>query len=281
MGGSSTARASGGSAGSGFGGAGSGGTTSDGTGQGGRTTGTTSAGCGTTNPPKTGKYSITAASLDRTYVIDVPTNYDPNKPYTLLFAWHPNGGNAQSIADTDGGYYGIKPIANNTAIFVAGDGISAGWANTNDRDIAFVKAMLDRFFSQLCIDKSRIFSTGWSYGGMFSYALGCAMADVFRAIAPTSGALMSGCADGTHPVAMWGAHGLNDSLVNISSGREARDVFLTRNHCSKTAGAPDANKCVKYEGCDSGYPVVWCEWSGGHLYPPFGAAETWKFFSQF
>lgn len=240
-----------------------------------------SSGCGTANAPKSGRYTINVAGTDRSYIVDVPTNYDPNKAYRLVFGWHPNGGDAQGIAESDGGYYGLKPLANNSAIFVAADGIDRGWANTNGRDIAFTKAMLDRLTGQLCIDKSRIFSLGWSYGGMFSFALGCSMGDVFRAIGPASGALLSGCAEGAHPVAMWGAHGIYDNLVNIGAGRSARDVFLDRNHCSRTTSAPDANQCVTYQGCDSGYPVVWCEWNGGHLYPEFARAETWRFFAQF
>jgi poly(3-hydroxybutyrate) depolymerase len=34
--------------------------------------------------------------------------------------------------------------------------------------------MLERFEGELCIDQSRMFSTGWSYGGMMSLAVGCA-----------------------------------------------------------------------------------------------------------
>jgi poly(3-hydroxybutyrate) depolymerase len=231
--------------------------------------------------PKSGTYTINASGLGRSYILDVPTNYDPNRAYRLVFAWHPMGGNARGIADGDGGYYGLKPLSDNSAIFVAGDGIDNGWANSGDRDIAFTKAMLDRLTGQLCIDKSRIFSLGWSFGGMFSFALGCGMGDVFRAIGPASGALWSGCAAGTQPVAVWGAHGKYDDFVPTSAGREGRDKFLERNHCSKTASAPDANGCVSYPGCDTGYPVVWCEWAGSHTYPEFARAATWEFFAQF
>jgi polyhydroxybutyrate depolymerase len=38
-----------------------------------------------------------------------------------------------------------------------------------------------------CIDRSRIFSVGMSYGGIMSNTLGCEMGDVFRALAPMSG----------------------------------------------------------------------------------------------
>lgn len=230
---------------------------------------------------KSGTYTINAAGLNRSYILDVPVNYDPNKAYKLVFAWHPNAGSARGIAESDGGYYGLKPLSNGSAIFVAGDGIDAGWANTGDRDIAFTKAVLDKLNNQLCIDKSRVFSLGWSYGGMFSFALACSMGDVFRAIAPASGGLFGGCGGTPHPVALLGIHGKNDNLVSVSAGRGGRDEFLKRNHCNASTDPPDADGCVSYQGCDPGYPVVWCEWSGGHLYPEFARAATWKFFAQF
>mgnify|MGYP006206118421 CR=1 FL=1 len=45
----------------------------------------------------------------------------------------------------------------------------------------------------------------FSYGGMMSHAVGCAMGDVFRAIAPMAGAQISGCEDGDAPIwPSWG-----------------------------------------------------------------------------
>jgi poly(3-hydroxybutyrate) depolymerase len=69
------------------------------------------------------------------------------------------------------------------------EGLDAGWRNAEGRDINFVKAMLAQFSAKLCIDQRRIFSAGFSFGGMMSDAIGCAMADVFRAIALMAGGL--------------------------------------------------------------------------------------------
>ena len=241
---------------------------------------TKSAGCGSANAPKSGAYSIDVEGTERTYVIDVPTNYDPNKAHRLIFAWHGNGGNGKDIADH--GFYDLKPLAGGSAIFVAGDGISAGWGNPGDRDIKFVRAMVDKFSGQFCIDKRRIFSTGWSFGGMFSFALGCGMGDVVRAIAPMSGALWgSGCAAGTKPVAAWINHGIYDSLVDVQAGKDGRDEFLRRNHCGTNTVPTDPSPCVVYQGCDPGYPVVWCEWVGPHGTPSYQGTAIWNFFSQF
>jgi poly(3-hydroxybutyrate) depolymerase len=220
----------------------------------------------------------------REYILDVPTGYDSNHPYRLIFGWHWRGGSADNVAMGQlggGAYYGLETRSNGSAIFVAPEGLDQGWANTGGRDIQFLEAMLARFRSELCIDENRIFSTGFSYGGMMSLAVGCAMGDVFRAIAPMSGAIYSGCEDGTDPVAFWGAHGDNDTVVPLSNGEAGRDEFLQRNGCDTQTTPVDPSPCVTYQGCEAGYPVTWCEFSGGHMAPSFSGQALWDFFSQF
>ena len=139
------------------------------------------------------------------------------------------------------GYYGLKGTSNNQAILVSPEGLDfngqgLGWGNTNGQDITFLRAMLDLFKSEMCIDESRIFSTGFSFGGMMSNAVGCA--GLARAIAPMAGnSTVSGCTNGTQPVAYMGFHGTHDSVVDISGGRTARDVFVKRNGCTSTDDA--------------------------------------------
>ncbi|WP_437927018.1 prolyl oligopeptidase family serine peptidase [Sorangium sp. So ce291] len=243
---------------------------------------TRSTGCDGTTAPESGRFSIDVGGATREYILAVPDDYDPSHAYRLIFAWHPRGGSAEQVATGfGGGYYGLQGRADGSAIFVSPEGLEQGWENKDGRDIAFLRAMLDRLRGELCIDQSRIFSTGFSYGGMMSYAIGCAMGDVFRAIAPMSGALYSGCEDGDSPVAMWGAHGDVDSVVPVENGRTARDVFIERNHCDPQTTPTEPSPCVSYDGCDAGYPVVWCEFSGDHTMPSNFGESIWSFFSQF
>ncbi len=142
--------------------------------------------------------------------------------------------------------------------------------------------MLQLFESNLCIDQSRIFSTGFSYGGIFSLTLGCQMSNVFRAIAPESGEFFGNCtASGAGPVAVWQAQGDSDTTVPPANAQSANNYFVTKNHCSTQTMPVSPSPCVAYQGCDPGYPVVWCEFSGGHM--PWSQAPdpVWAFFSQF
>jgi hypothetical protein len=80
---------------------------------------------------------------------------------------------------------------------------------------------------------------------------------------------------------MWGSHGLSDTVVPIADGQAARDKILKQNHCGTTTTPVDPSPCVKYEGCDPGYDVTWCEWDGPHGIPSFGSKAITAFFKQF
>jgi poly(3-hydroxybutyrate) depolymerase len=237
-----------------------------------------STGCGSTAAVESGRLTIDVAGATREYILELPEDYDASRPYRLIFAWHWRGGTAADVAN---GFYGLQQRSEGSAIFVSAEGIDAGWANPGGSDIAFLDAMLARLQSDLCIDESRIFSTGWSYGGMMSLAIGCARGDVFRAIAPMSGALYSGCADSDAPVAFLGFHGDDDDVVPIANGVTARDVFVERNGCQPEAPAVEADGCLRFEGCAAGAPVTWCEFDGGHTPAPGSEQAIWDFFSQF
>jgi polyhydroxybutyrate depolymerase len=244
-----------------------------------------SAGCGVTDHPASGTLTIDVAGTEREYILELPDGYDANTPYKLVFGWHWRGGNAGNVAmgQLGGGpYYGLKARAKGSTIFVAPNGIDNGWANTGGRDIAFLKAMLALFEAKLCIDQSRIFSTGFSYGGMMSDAIGCDMADTFRAIAPMSGALYSGCTKtGSQPIAVWLSHGSSDDVVPLADGKAALDIFLQRNGCGSQTSPVTPSPCVAYAGCSAGHPVHYCEFDGGHQPPSFASSAIWEFFSQF
>jgi poly(3-hydroxybutyrate) depolymerase len=246
-----------------------------------------SMGCGKNPDLSSGRRSITVDGAHREYIIDLPENYDSNKPYRLIFAWHWLGGNADAVAG--GGYYGLRDQARGEAILIAPDKYNVngqddnGWPNTNGRDMQFLRAMLDEIKGSLCVDNNRVFSTGWSYGGMMSLAVGREMAGTIRAVAPMSGALFTPFNDSGKPTAAWIAHGMYDDVVDFNSvGIEARDYYVKANHCSdNTVPLDTAPWCVEYQGCDAGAPVVWCAHIGGHVVPDNAGEEIWKFFNRF
>ncbi|KAH7399704.1 hypothetical protein BKA64DRAFT_641871 [Cadophora sp. MPI-SDFR-AT-0126] len=138
-----------------------------------------SAGCGK-NPTITSQsYTITVNGKQRQYIMKLPSQYDKNHPYRLIFTWHQRGGSATKIVNGEdpnkGGvlpYYGLPPLANNSAIFVVPNGLNNGWANSGGEDITFFDNMVKTVEADLCVDTSLRFSTGFSYGAAWYFGLG-------------------------------------------------------------------------------------------------------------
>ncbi|GAA2665822.1 hypothetical protein GCM10010400_27830 [Streptomyces aculeolatus] len=260
-------------------------------------------GCGSAPTLTSGTHTIQSGGQSRSFILRVPTNYDNNHPYRLIFAFHWRGGTAGDVASggtsgTAWSYYGQQEQSNNSAILVAPQGFGNGWANSNGEDVTFVDDMIRLIEGDLCVNTAQRFATGFSWGGGMSYALACSRADVFRAVAVISGAQISGCSGGTQPIAYFGIHGIGDSVLNISQGRSLRDKFVSNNGCtpqSPREPAPGSRTHITttYSGCRAGYPVQWAAFDGGHIPGPVDGstgesgvttwtkAEIWRFFAQF
>ncbi|SCE74176.1 cellulose binding domain-containing protein [Micromonospora chokoriensis] len=254
------------------------------------------AGCGKAPTLTSGTRTIQSSGQSRTYNLRIPDGYDRNRPYRLIFGFHWLNGSANNV--TSAGYYGLQPLSNNSAIFVAPQGLNAGWANTNGRDLTLFDDISRQVENDLCVDTTQRFALGWSYGGAMSYAVACARPTVIRAVTVISGANLSGCNGGTQPVAYFGIHGTFDSVLNISQGRQLRDTFVRNNGC--TAQSPRepsrgslSHITTAYSGCRAGYPVQWAAFDGDHTPSPvdgsgspndsrtWTSGEIWRFFSQF
>jgi predicted esterase len=260
-----------------------------------------SAGCGKAPALQNGSVTVESNGT-RSYILRAPDNYDSNHPYRLILAYHWAGGTAHQVASgtgaTESPFYGLWNLANNSTIFVApvglGSGQNTGWPNTAGRDVAFTDAILAQLEAGLCIDTSRIFATGFSYGAGMSYALACARPDVFRGVALFSGAEISGCDGGTKPVAFYASHGVSDSTLAISMGRGLRDHFVEVNGVTpqnplEPAVGSGTHICTIYSGGSPQYPVEWCAFDGDHDPNPHDSGQpsswnppqAWAFISQF
>ena len=105
------------------------------------------AGCGKAPALTSGTHTIQSGGKSRSFILSVPANYDDNRQYRLIFGFHWWGGTAEAVASggSDGdvyAHYGLRRLADNSAIFVAPQGIGNGWANTGGEDVTFVDDMI-------------------------------------------------------------------------------------------------------------------------------------------
>ncbi len=279
-----------------------------------------SSGCGKMPTIASGMYnngstiSITAANIQRRYILNVPTNYDNTKPYKLIIAFHQLDGNdAQMYAHK---YYHLLDLANNSAIFVAPNGqkngspctstdpnrdSGCGWPNPQGQDVALADAVVAQIEENFCVNTNRIFATGWSYGGSMSYKTACerglggtkdGVPGYLRAIAVYSGSQLSGNCTPTTPVAYFASHGTHDGVLNYSNGVGLAQNFAKANGCNwmtPTAVNSGAHVCTDEMGCMMDYPVRFCSFNGDHTPDPDNGQggnswvyqEVWDFFSKF
>jgi polyhydroxybutyrate depolymerase len=102
------------------------------------------------------------------------------------------------------------------------EGKRAGWQNApgmqNDRDVRFVDSLLAWAKSQYRIDTKRVFATGHSNGGWFTYVLWAMRPDSFAAFAPAS-AVFGRMAEGAKPKPALVIAGEKDRLVPFALQR--------------------------------------------------------------
>ncbi|NUT96475.1 MAG: hydrolase [Saccharothrix sp.] len=267
-----------------------------------------SAGCGKSPTLGNGTHTIQSNGKSRSFILRRPDNYNSSTRYRIVFGFHWRGGTATDVATGRTvnpdywQYYGLLRLSNNSTIFVAPQGLGNGWANSGGEDVTFVDDMLRRIENDLCVETTRRFAVGFSWGGGMSYALACARPTVFRAVAVYSGGQISGCSGGTQPIAYFAAHGVADGVLGISGGRSLRDRFVRNNGCAAQTPREPARDSrthiVTTYSCRAGYPVVWAPYDGGHDASPCDGAnrdapayikgqctwlpgETWRFFTQF
>ena len=263
-----------------------------------RVAGDSSLGCGKAEAPKgvLGNQTVTVRNNTRTYRAVVPDAHDGKTPLPIVFMFHGSGGDGAGLRSA----YDLEGEAQGQAIFVYPDAdrASGTWdlerTAENNIDILMFDAILETLSGSHCVDRKRVFATGYSAGGYFSNQLACRRGSVIRAIASHAGGGPFGqnveygddgkrrCPE--RPIAALIAHGTEDATVKLEEAQQSREHWRRVNACASGGGTPrDPAPCVSLASCAEDRPVVYCEIPGlGHsVWPENGAKVTWDFFASF
>jgi poly(3-hydroxybutyrate) depolymerase len=258
-----------------------------------------SPGCGTQASLQSGPQTINVNGQNRNFILRIPEGYDNNNAYRLIFGVHWWGGSMEDVAyggTVDPGvwnYYGLERMADESAIFVAPQGIDGNWYNEGGSDYAFFDEIHRLVEGSLCVDTDLRFSIGFSWGGSTSVGLACRDGEFpLRAITAIAAAGPYTCEPGTAQVGYLGIHGIAD---NPDNGRGMRDRIMANNGCTGQENPPPAAGSTSHVRTDyecSGPPVSWVTFDGGHIAAPWdgpgeSGSETyvpdyaWALFSSF
>lgn len=174
---------------------------------------------------------IQVGNTTRNLIVYAPKNLPLNRP--LIISMHGFGQDApyqQAQAKWE-------PIAD-TAKFVVvyPNATEKRWDISGTSDIDFILAIIDNMYSRYGIDRSRVYLSGFSMGGMMSYYAITKIGDKIAAIAPISGYIMSGPnTNSTRPMPIIHIHGTSDDVVAFAGVEACINAWIKRNGCPATA----------------------------------------------
>jgi polyhydroxybutyrate depolymerase len=228
----------------------------------------------------------TVDGTKRQALVFAPTKASDHPP--LVFAFHGHGGSMHTAA-RGMHFHTVWPEA--VVVYMQGlptpgrtdpDGKQPGWQNRSgildDRDLKFFDAVLATMKTQYHVDEKRVYATGHSNGGGFTYLLATARPEVWAAVAPSAAGSAMGFKSGYKPVPLFHAAGEKDTLVPFENQKRTIEAVKTANGCEEN-GTEWAKGCTLYKS-NKGAPVVAFVHAGGHGYAPETPGLIVKFFKE-
>lgn len=119
------------------------------------------------------------------YTLYIPEDYSPDKPLPLIVALHGGYGQGSEYVWT-----WLRPARSRGYAILAPKSLGNTWDMTVPSiDTGSVMRMFDEVTGEYSIDRDRVYLTGLSDGGIFTYILGLEQSQLFRGLAPVAGAL--------------------------------------------------------------------------------------------
>lgn len=217
----------------------------------------------------------------------VPANLAPKSP--LLLSLHgmdqdPNyqqqNTHWENVADT-AGFVVVYPRG--------GTGMST-WDISGDKDTKWVTQIIDQMVKEYDIDTKRVYLSGFSMGGMFTYHAMSKIADKIAAFAPCSGTNVMGASKAMRPVPIFHPHGTNDDVLQYSQVegfiKNYRDQFNCPSQAEVTSNYPNSENpnatLYSWGPCDDGVYIKHLKLQGrGHSPSAADVSDIWNFVKQY
>jgi polyhydroxybutyrate depolymerase len=250
----------------------------------------------------TGLHTITVGTLDRTYILHVPSRRPMSQsgtlmPYPLMIVLHGSSGSGDDIRATTN----MDSVSEANRVIVAYPNGVAGsgglfptdWnagtccgeaARENIDDIGFMRALIAEVSAKLPVDQNRIHVAGFSDGGRMAYYMACQMADRIAAIGVVSGSLVDDGCEPARSVPVIAMHGTDDPIVPFDAGVDAPMPAVADSSMSSLP--PSIQFWIAADGCaapaDSAYTTSVtrttfgsCSGADVAFYTIDGGVHTW------
>jgi polyhydroxybutyrate depolymerase len=246
---------------------------------------------------------LSSGGLDRKYLLHAPAK-SSRAAMPLLVVLHGGGGTAEGmvrltkgrfdeLADRDG-FYVVYPQGVGNSWNDGRRDIRSKAREQNVDDVGFFRALVAHLASTHEIDRSRVFVTGMSNGGMMSLRIGCSLPEVFRGVAAVAASLpedvvpfcsgrpagtlllFDGTADPIVPYSGGGVRVLWSDRGRVIGAEKTAALWAEREGCR---GAPASSKLpstvpdgtrvsrLDYPACPGGGVTLFRIAGGGHAWP--------------
>ncbi len=172
--------------------------------------------------------NINVNGANRNMLVYAPSGIEKDRPliiqmhgYNQDAAYQKNAAKWESVADT-GRFVVVFP-----------NGENKSWDISGDKDLNFIKAIINEMNNKYGIDKKRVYVSGFSMGGMMSYHVANKMGDMIAAIAPVSGG--GGVNSPKRAMPIMHTHGTSDDVVNYNSTVNTVKSWVSAQKCSSNS----------------------------------------------
>ena len=184
----------------------------------------------------------------------------------------------EAVADT-AGFVVVYPRG--------GTGMST-WDISGDKDTKWMTEIIAQLQKDYDIDTKRVYLSGFSMGGMFTYHSMSKIADKIAAFAPTSGTNVFGASKAMRPVPIIHPHGTSDDVLGYNQVEGFIKNYRDQFHCPSQAEVQDnyphqGEKATMYTWgpCDEGVYIKHMKLDGrGHMPSKNEVSDIWNFVKQ-
>lgn len=215
-----------------------------------------------------------------------PSNLAPKSP--LLLSLHgmdqdPNYQQSNTHWET------VADTAGFVVVYPRGATGMSTWDIQGDKDTKWIVQIIDQMVKDYDIDTKRVYLSGFSMGGMFTYHAMSKIADKIAAFAPCSGPNVYGASKAQRPVPIIHIHGTNDDVLNYSMVenflKNYRDQFNCPSKAEEQGNYPNAENSggtmYTWGPCDKGVYIKHLKLPGrGHSPSHADVSDIWNFVKQ-
>ena len=230
------------------------------------------------------KNTIIINATTRSYLLELPNNYDNDTSYPLVLWLHGrtnSGEMAKNYMWLMGWWWKGIEVQDVITAYPAGLG-TGPYTWHQEENIDFFDAMILEISENLCIDKSQVHIVGHSLWAYFSSKLSCQRWDVINTM--TAVAWSGVDLDCRGPVASLILHNQADALAPYAGSVNAVRIRKEKNMCNEESETMNiwGLNCEVYSECSAGNPVAFCTeyptyWDVPHSWPIDAAAWVYEF----